>query len=52
MDPEDDRRLHLIVDGDVIADISLLEDRARFLAVMQGGAIRAGRLATSGAGQE
>src|SRR5213593_802511 len=35
----------LIVDGDVLADISLLEDRTRFLAVMQGGVIRAGRLA-------
>ncbi|MDB5351803.1 MAG: imidazolonepropionase [Planctomycetota bacterium] len=35
----------LIVDGDVLADISLLEDRSRFLAVMQGGVIKAGRLA-------
>ncbi len=34
----------LIVDGDVIADISILEDRTRFLAVMQGGAIKAGQL--------
>jgi imidazolonepropionase-like amidohydrolase len=31
----------LIVDGDVIADISLLEDRSRFIAVMQGGIIKA-----------
>jgi imidazolonepropionase-like amidohydrolase len=35
----------LIVDGDVLSDISLLEDRSRFLAVMQGGVIKAGRLA-------
>ena len=35
----------LVVDGDVLADISLLEDRANFLAVMQGGTIKAGRLA-------
>lgn len=35
----------LVVDGDVIGDISILEDRARLLAVMQGGAIKAGQLA-------
>ena len=35
----------LVVDGDVLADISLLEDRSRFLAVLQGGAVKAGRLA-------
>jgi len=35
----------LVVDGDVVADISLLEDRSRFIAVMQGGAVKAGRLA-------
>ena len=35
----------LVVDGDVIADITLLEDRQRFLAVMQGGVIKAGHLA-------
>jgi imidazolonepropionase-like amidohydrolase len=35
----------LIVDGDVAADISLLEDRQRFIAVMQGGAVKAGHLA-------
>ncbi len=35
----------LIVDGDVLADISILEDRARFVAVLQGGVIRAGKLA-------
>jgi imidazolonepropionase-like amidohydrolase len=34
----------LVVDGDVLADISILEDRSRFLAVMQGGVIKAGRL--------
>jgi imidazolonepropionase-like amidohydrolase len=38
----------LIVDGDVLADISILEDRKRFLAVMQGGEIKAGVLAKSG----
>lgn len=35
----------LIVDGDVLDDIALLEDRSRFIAVMQGGVIKAGRLA-------
>jgi len=35
----------LVVDGDVLADIRLLEDRARFIAVMQGGVIKAGQLA-------
>jgi imidazolonepropionase-like amidohydrolase len=35
----------LVVDGDVIADISILEDRRRFLAVMQGGIVKAGGLA-------
>ena len=35
----------LVVDGDVVADISLLEDRSRFIAVMQGGIVKAGRLA-------
>lgn len=34
----------LIVDGDVLSDVSLLEDRTRFLAIMQGGFIKAGRL--------
>jgi imidazolonepropionase-like amidohydrolase len=33
----------LVVDGDVVADISVLEDRGRFLAVMQGGVVKAGR---------
>ena len=35
----------LLVDGDVLCDISLLEDRRNFLAVMQAGVIKAGRLA-------
>ena len=34
----------LVVDGDVVADISVLEDRSRFIAVMQGGVVKAGRL--------
>jgi imidazolonepropionase-like amidohydrolase len=34
----------LVVDGDVLADISLLEDRSCFVAVMQGGIVKAGRL--------
>jgi imidazolonepropionase-like amidohydrolase len=36
----------LIVPGDPIADISVLERRDEFLAVMQGGVAKAGRLAT------
>ena len=36
----------LVVDGDVVKDISLLEKRDRFIAVMQGGYIKAGQLAT------
>ena len=35
----------LVVDGDVPADIAILEDRSRFIAVMQGGVVKAGRLA-------
>lgn len=35
----------IIVDGDVVADISLLEDRNKFVAVMQGGIVKAGQLA-------
>ena len=35
----------LIVEGDVIADIALLEDRNGFIAVMQGGVVKAGQLA-------
>ena len=41
----------LIVDGDVLSDIALLEDRRRFIAVMQGGLIKAGRLARPHAGE-
>ena len=37
----------LVVDGDVLADIAILEDRSRLQGVMQGGAIKAGRLATA-----
>ncbi len=37
----------LVVDGDVIADIRLLEDRRRFVAVVQGGVVKAGRLAVA-----
>jgi imidazolonepropionase-like amidohydrolase len=36
----------LIVEGDVAADISLLEDRGNLRAVMQGGIIKAGTMAT------
>jgi imidazolonepropionase-like amidohydrolase len=35
----------LVVDGDVAGNISLLEDRSRFIAVMQGGLLKAGQLA-------
>jgi imidazolonepropionase-like amidohydrolase len=35
----------LVVDGDVATDISLLEDRTNFIAVLQGGIIKAGQLA-------
>jgi imidazolonepropionase-like amidohydrolase len=41
----------LVVDGDVLADIAILEDRSRLLAVMQGGGIKAGRLARDAAQQ-
>ena len=34
----------LVVDGDVLANIEILEDRSRFLAVMQGGVVKAGTL--------
>ncbi len=40
----------LIVDGDVLADIAILEDRTRFIAVMQAGVIKAGRLSAGRAG--
>ncbi|MDX1947324.1 MAG: amidohydrolase family protein [Pirellulaceae bacterium] len=35
----------LVVDGDVLAGIALLQHRERFIAVMQGGVIKAGRCA-------
>jgi imidazolonepropionase-like amidohydrolase len=35
----------LVVDGDVLGDIHVLEDRSRFIAVIQGGVVKAGRLA-------
>ncbi|REK19425.1 MAG: amidohydrolase family protein [Planctomycetota bacterium] len=38
----------LVVDGDVVSNIALLEDRANLLAVLQGGVLKAGRLAQSG----
>jgi imidazolonepropionase-like amidohydrolase len=34
----------LVVDGDVLANIHLLQDRGRFIAVMQAGVVKAGRL--------
>ncbi|MGI8980559.1 MAG: amidohydrolase family protein [Pirellulaceae bacterium] len=37
----------LVVDGDVLANIEILEDRSRFLAVMQGGIVKAGLLCGS-----
>jgi imidazolonepropionase-like amidohydrolase len=33
----------LVVAGDVLTDISVLEDRSRFVAVIQGGIVKAGR---------
>jgi imidazolonepropionase-like amidohydrolase len=35
----------LVVDGDVVGDIAVLEDRGRLLSVIQGGLVKAGRLA-------
>lgn len=35
----------LVVDGDVVADVSILEERKNILAVLQGGVLKAGRLA-------
>jgi len=34
----------LIVDGDPVANIAVLQERSRFIAVMQGGVIKAGQL--------
>ena len=42
----------LVVDGDVIADISLLEQRDRLIAVLQGGIIKAGQLTTAETGAD
>jgi imidazolonepropionase-like amidohydrolase len=36
----------LVVDGDITSDMALLEDRGRFIAVLQGGVVKAGRLAS------
>jgi imidazolonepropionase-like amidohydrolase len=38
----------LVVGGDVLEDISLLEDRARLIAVVQGGIVKAGMLGARG----
>jgi len=38
----------LVVLGDVVKDIAVLEDRSKFLAVLQGGVIKAGKLARRG----
>jgi imidazolonepropionase-like amidohydrolase len=35
----------LVVDGDVVGDIAVLEDRSKFIAVMQAGIVKAGQLA-------
>jgi imidazolonepropionase-like amidohydrolase len=35
----------LVVAGDVLAEIGILEDHSRFIAVLQGGRLKAGRLA-------
>jgi imidazolonepropionase-like amidohydrolase len=35
----------LVVDGDVLGDISILEDRSRFIAILQGGVVKGGQLA-------
>ena len=37
----------LVVDGDVLADIAILEDRSRFIAVMQGGIVKSGQCLNS-----
>jgi imidazolonepropionase-like amidohydrolase len=37
----------LVVDGDVLSDIRILEDRSRFLAVMQGGVVKSGHLSST-----
>lgn len=35
----------LVVDGDPVKDISILENRSKFIAVLQGGIVKAGQLA-------
>lgn len=35
----------LVVDGDVVGDLSILQDRSRFISVMQGGISKAGQVA-------
>ena len=35
----------LVVDGDVVKDIRILENRSKFIAVLQGGLVKAGQLA-------
>jgi imidazolonepropionase-like amidohydrolase len=35
----------LIVDGDVVKNIGVLRDRSKFIAVLQAGVVKAGRLA-------
>ena len=37
----------LVIDGDVLSDISILEDQSNFIAVIQGGNVRSGRLAAA-----
>ncbi|MDA0810328.1 MAG: amidohydrolase family protein [Planctomycetota bacterium] len=34
----------LVVDGDVVSDVAILQDRSRFITVMQGGVSKAGRV--------
>ena len=38
----------LVVAGDPVADIAVLQDRSKFIAVMQGGLVKAGRLTQPG----
>jgi imidazolonepropionase-like amidohydrolase len=37
----------LVVEGDVLADISLLQDRQNLAVVMQGGIVKAGTMAAA-----
>jgi imidazolonepropionase-like amidohydrolase len=41
----------LIVDGDVLKDISLLQNRSKFIGVLQGGVVKAGQLVWPGGRQ-